>query len=79
MFPTRVGRQGRLSPVAETFRERDNVETAADLPGLPEGTPGEVVGVSGLSWIRYRVRFANGIERNLVDGKYLRHRESSRH
>ena len=41
------------------------------------GTPGKVVGVSGLSWIRYRVQFANGVERNLVDAKHLRARKDS--
>ncbi len=27
--------------------------------------------VTGLSWIRYRVQFDNGIEHSLVDGRYL--------
>jgi hypothetical protein len=27
--------------------------------------------VTGLSWIRYRVRFDNGVELNLLDGRYL--------
>ena len=59
------------------FREKDKVEAADDeLPGVPAGTPGVVVGVSGLSWIRYRVRFANGVERNLIDGKHLRPRNA---
>jgi hypothetical protein len=31
-----------------------------------------VIQVSGLSWIRYRVRFDTGVERNLIDGRYLR-------
>jgi hypothetical protein len=31
-----------------------------------------VIQVSGLSWIRYRVRFDSGVERNLIDGRYLR-------
>lgn len=53
------------------FRAKDRVAAAEDLPGIPQGTPGTVVGVSGLDWIRYRVRFDNGIERNLVDGHYL--------
>lgn len=44
---------------------------AEDLPGVPEGTAGTVVMVTGLSWIRYRVRFDNGRELNLLDGRYL--------
>jgi hypothetical protein len=53
------------------FREKDKVVAAHDLPGVPEATPGVVLQVSGLDWIRYRVRFANGIERNLLDGRHL--------
>lgn len=55
-----------------TFRARDRVEAAEDLSQVPAGTPGTIVQVTGLDWIRYRVQFDNGIERNLVDGKRLR-------
>lgn len=51
---------------------RDRVVTAEDVAGIPAGTPGRVIQVSGLSWIRYRVRFDNGVERNLIDGRYLK-------
>ncbi len=50
---------------------RDRVVAAADLPGVPKGTPGTVLMVTGLKWIRYRVQFDNGIEHSLVDGRYL--------
>ena len=53
------------------FSRKDRVVAAEDLPGVPEGTPGTVVMVTGLSWIRYRVRFDNGFELNLLDGRYL--------
>ncbi len=53
------------------FARKDRVVAAQDLPGVPQGTPGVVVTVTGLSWIRYRVRFDNGIEVNLLDGRYL--------
>lgn len=56
---------------APTYREKDRVRAAEDLPGVPAGTPGTVVSVNGLSWIRYRVRFDNGRELNLLDGKRL--------
>ena len=60
----------------QVFRLKEQVEAVDDeLRGVPEGTPGVVVGVTGLSWIRYRVRFANGVERNLVDAKHLRARK----
>ncbi len=53
------------------FKRKDRVVAAQDLPGVPEGTPGTVVMVTGLSWIRYRVQFDNGFEVNLLDGRYL--------
>lgn len=55
-----------------TFRVKDRVEAAEDLSAIPAGTPGVVIQVTGLDWIRYRVQFDNGIERNLIDGKRLR-------
>ena len=54
------------------YSRKDRVEAARDLPGVPEGTPGRVVMVTGLTWIRYRVRFDNGRELNLLDERYLR-------
>ncbi|HEX2043734.1 MAG TPA: hypothetical protein VHF24_13955 [Acidimicrobiales bacterium] len=54
-----------------TYREDDRVEAADDLPGVPKGTPGTVVMVTGLAWIRYRVAFDNGVELNLLDGRHL--------
>ena len=54
------------------FSLKDRVVTAEDVAGIPAGTPGRVIQVSGLSWIRYRVRFENGVERNLNDGRYLK-------
>ena len=53
------------------FRAKDRVVAAHDLDGVPEGTPGRVVMVTGLSWIRYRVAFDNGVELNLLDGRHL--------
>lgn len=54
------------------YSRRDRVLAAQDLPGVPEGTPGTVISVTGLSWIRYRVAFDNGFELNLLDGRFLR-------
>jgi hypothetical protein len=54
------------------FVRKDRVVAAQDRPGVPEGTPGTVVMVTGLSWIRYRVHFDNGVELNLLDGRYLK-------
>ncbi len=57
----------------QAFRVKDRVEAVdGDLPGVPPGTAGTVIGVSGLTWIRYRVHFDNGRELNLIDGHHLR-------
>ncbi len=53
------------------YRENDRVAATDDLPGVPAGTPGTVLMVTGLSWIRYRVAFDNGVELNLLDGRHL--------
>jgi hypothetical protein len=59
--------------VADTeYALKDRVALAEDRDGVTEGTVGTVIQVSGLSWIRYRVRFDSGVERNLIDGRYLR-------
>ncbi|MGI9601920.1 MAG: hypothetical protein ACR2QE_08545 [Acidimicrobiales bacterium] len=47
------------------------VYAAEDLPGVPEGTPGKVLVSVGLTWIRYRVRFANGVELGTLDRSVL--------
>ena len=54
------------------FAHKDRVVAAQDLPGVPEGTPGTVLTVTGLSWTRYRVQFDNGYEHSLLDGRYLK-------
>ena len=41
------------------------------LRDVPEGTPGKVILVAGLTWIRYWVRFDNGISLGTVDRKVL--------
>ncbi len=47
------------------------VRANVDLPGVPAGTPGKVLQVSGVTWIRYRVLFENGVEHGLLDGRHL--------
>jgi hypothetical protein len=46
---------------APTLRKGDAVVAAVDLRGVPAGTTGKVSIVNGLTWIRYWVRFANGV------------------
>jgi hypothetical protein len=54
------------------YVRKDRVVAAEDLPGVPEGTGGRIVMVTGLSWIRYRVAFDNGVEKNLLDARYIK-------
>jgi hypothetical protein len=61
---------------APAFHLRDKVEAASDLPGVPAGTPGVIAAIAGLEWIRYRVRFENGVELGTLDAKYLARRRS---
>ena len=53
------------------FRRRQKVAAAVDLPGVPAGTSGKVWFVSGVMWIRYHVRFDNGVEMANVDGSQI--------
>ena len=49
----------------------DKVAANIDLPGVPAGTRGKILQKTGLTWIRYRVRFDNGVEHGLLDGRHL--------
>ena len=55
----------------ELLTRGDKVYAAEDLRGVPQGTPGRVLVVVGLSWIRYRVQFANGVELGSLDRDQL--------
>ncbi|MEQ1785643.1 MAG: hypothetical protein ABL966_01220 [Acidimicrobiales bacterium] len=58
-----------LSPI--DLDRHQKVRAWVDLPGVPAGTPGKVLLVSGVSWIRYRVLFENGVEHGLLDGRHI--------
>jgi hypothetical protein len=47
------------------------VRANIDLPGVPAGTRGKVLQKTGVTWIRYRVLFENGVEAGLLDGRHL--------
>lgn len=53
------------------FKRHDKVRANVDLPGVPAGTMGKVLVVSGVTWIRCRVLFANGVEHGLLDARHL--------
>lgn len=58
-------------PAVRTFKARDKVVASVDLPGVPAGTRGRVIMRTGFSWIRYRVRFDNGLEVPWLDERHL--------
>jgi len=58
-----------LTPV--DLKRHQKVRAWTDLPGVPAGMYGRVLLVSGVSWIRYRVLFENGVEHGLLDGRHI--------
>lgn len=50
---------------------KERVVATADTPGIPEATTGKVIVVEGLTWIRYWVRFDNGVVRGSLNRKLL--------
>ncbi|CAN5235118.1 hypothetical protein BH18ACT4_BH18ACT4_00240 [soil metagenome] len=58
-------------PPGEELRRRERVVTAVPMPKLPEGTPGTVTFVEGLTWVRYWVRFDNGVTRGSLPRRKL--------
>ena len=53
------------------LRMGDRVRAIVDLPDVAEGTEGKVILANGFNWLRYRVLFANGVERGDLDGRQL--------
>jgi hypothetical protein len=60
---------------APLFKRHQKVVAAVDLPGVPAGTRGKVMLDTGLTWVRYRVRFDNGVEVPWVEADQLATRE----
>ena len=55
----------------EHLAMKERVVVTTDMPGVPEGTTGKVIVVEGLTWIRYWVRFDNGVVRGSLNRKVL--------
>jgi hypothetical protein len=55
----------------EHLHMKERVVATSDMPGVPEGTTGKVIVVEGLTWIRYWVRFDNGVVRGSLNRKIL--------
>ena len=56
---------------AEVLKPKERVVATGDMPGIPEGTTGKVILPEGLTWIRYWVRFDNGVVRGTIDRRKL--------
>lgn len=50
---------------------KERVVAAVDMPGIPAGTKGKVTFVEGFTWIRYWVRFENGVVRGSINRNKL--------
>ena len=67
-----VGRMAKKTAgVSEVLRRGDKVIATADLRGVPEGTAGKVSVVNGFEWVRYWVRFDNGVSLGSINRKSL--------
>jgi hypothetical protein len=61
----------KAATVDNEFRRNERVVALQDLVGVPVGTAGRVLLVDGLSWIRYRVLFENGVDIGSLDPRVL--------
>jgi hypothetical protein len=52
---------------AVALKRGQKVKVVDDLPGVPAGTPGKVSVANGFTWLRYWVRFNNGMVVGHVD------------
>ncbi|WP_208028471.1 hypothetical protein [Rhabdothermincola sediminis] len=55
----------------QVFKRHQKVVAAVDLPHVPAGTPGRVLYVAGVTWIRYHVLFDNGQVVSSLDATQL--------
>ena len=49
----------------------DTVRSTVDLTGVTVGSEGKVILANGFNWLRYRVRFFNGIEVGDLDQRSI--------
>ena len=53
------------------LKPKERVVATEDMPGVPMGTAGKVIFPEGLTWIRYWVRFDNGVVKGTIDRRRL--------
>ncbi|MBJ7397322.1 MAG: hypothetical protein O3B17_00895 [Actinomycetota bacterium] len=49
----------------------DTVRSTVELTGVALGSEGKVILANGFNWLRYRVRFANGVEVGDLDQRNI--------
>lgn len=49
----------------------DTVRSTVELSGVISGSNGKVILANGFNWLRYRVRFENGIEIGDLDQRHI--------
>lgn len=49
----------------------DKVKSIVELHGVAVGTEGKVILANGFNWLRYRVRFTNGVEIGDLDQRSI--------
>lgn len=49
----------------------DTVRSTVELNGVTSGSNGKVILANGFNWLRYRVRFDNGIEIGDLDQRHI--------
>lgn len=54
-----------------TLKKKAKVVARVDLRDVPEGTAGRVVLVNGMTWVRYWVRFENGVYLGSINRNHL--------
>src|SRR3954447_17598810 len=59
------------STITQDLHKGDKVVASADLRGVPAGTEGRIALVNGLTWVRYWVRFDNGVAIGSVNRSHL--------
>src|SRR4051812_29283909 len=55
----------------DQLRKKAKVVAVEDLRDVPAGTPGRVILVDGFTWIRYWVRFDNGVDLGSISRSQL--------
>ncbi len=58
-------------PQQAEYERFQKVVAAVDLAGVPAGTKGKVLLVNGIRWVRYWVRFDNGVELGRLGSEHL--------